>query len=299
MGAFMISTVTALTHCVDKALIVRLFGKFRSRYGQLWTSRARVDEDWEFIIDDWLDELSQFSFDSLRIAVKEALVAYKDYPPTLSQLVDLCLHASGVPDSTKVLRMMIDKDLSHPVVKSVYDKIGSWKLANGTEKEICQKVSQYYDQAIHEFKANPKEQWALLHEYKESKLKELPIPEKIPSNAERKSFKERMDEYYKIANEEKAKLKDKVHPEFDKRKINKGGEQYEEYCSYLLSVPDNQVLSLPPVYAYDRQRLLNAKETANHLRESGYVPPNQRQPFEQSRTSNGRPTKIYKAWSID
>lgn len=295
----MTNTVTYMTRSVDRDLITRLFSQFANKYGKLWTGRLGENGDWEGCAQDWLDELSVFTFEEVRCAKNKAFSIYLDFPPTQGQLVDLCLKESGIPDATEVIRKMVSKDFSHPIVKILYDKIGSWKLANGTEKEITQKVSQSYEPAISEFKSNPKDQWARLREYKEAKLKELPIPDKIPTNAERKSFKERMDEYYKIANAQKEKLKDKVHPDFDKRKTNKGGEQYAEYCSYLLSIPDNQVLSLPPIYAYDRQRLLNAKETQHHLRESGFIPPNQREPFEQPRNSNGRPTKIYKAWSND
>jgi len=293
----MTSTVTYMTHSVDRNLIKRLFSQFANKYGKLWTMRLGDNGDWEGCAEDWLEELSSFTFEQVREAKNKALSMYRDYPPTQGQLVDLCLKESGIPDATKVLNMLVAKDFSHPIVKLVYDKIGSWKLTNGTEKEISQKVSQSYSQAMAVFKSNPKEQWAQLGEYKELQTKALPIPDKIPTNAECKSFKERMDEYYQIMEEGKAKLNGMEIPEFDKKKISKGGEKYDEYCKYLLSVPDHMVLGLPHAYAYDRQRLLNAKDTASHLRQAGYVPSEQRD--AQNRPDKGRPTKIYKAWTND
>ncbi len=133
---------------IDKTFVVKLFGKFRSRYGQLWTSRAIEDSDWTNIIDDWFTELSKFSLSVNRDAMDVVLMVYKDYPPTLPQLLDLCLKASGVPIASDLLRMLVNKDFSHPVVKLVYDKIGSWKLANGTEKELSQRITELYDNAI-------------------------------------------------------------------------------------------------------------------------------------------------------
>ena len=194
--------------------------------------------------------------------------------------------------------MMINKDFSHPIVKIVYDKIGSWKLSNGTEKEIKQKVEEIYPQAIIEFKNNPSECWDALNAHKAQLALEAPIPDKIPSSFERMSFNQRMEEYLKKANEEKAAHGESFIPEFDPKKTNKDGEQYQDYCKYLFSIPDHHALTLPSRYAYDRIRLRTKAETENHLHESGYIPDNLRQHSERRTKSKG-PTKDYKAWMND
>ncbi len=293
------STVTTMTHSVTFSVISKLFNKYLSVYGNGWGNRHKTDAEWKESVQTWLDMLKDFDIQILRKAFASSLLLYKDFPPTLGQLVDLCLKETGVPNEDQIIKCMINRDFNHPMVKMIYDKIGSWALSNGKADEIKAKTKSSYSECLNNFRTNPKTGWEALDSYKSQLALEAPIPDKIPSSFERKSFKQRMDEYYKIAAEEKAKLKDKVHPEFDKQKINKGGEQFDEYCAYLLSVPDNQVLSLPPVYAYDRQRLLNAKETQAHLRESGYVPTTQRQGTEAPRQSTGRPTKVYKAWIND
>ena len=56
------------------------------------------------------------------------------------------------------------------------------------------------------------------------------------------------------------------------------------------------VLNIPPKHAYRRQRLLNRAKTAEHLRESGYVRPEYREPFVDPRKTNGKPNVIYKDW---
>ena len=293
----MMNKVTSMNN-IDKNFVVKLFGRLRGRYGQLWTCRAKVDEDWEFIIDDWFMELSKFSLSAVREAVDEVLILYKDYPPTLPQLLDSCLKASGIPAANDLLGMLVNKDFTHPIVKLVYDKIGSWKLANGTEKEIYQRISEHYDNAVVEFKNNPQTCWQKLESHKAQLLLESPIPEKIPSKAESKAYKDCIEECRRILNSERETLIPLDIPEFDKSKISKGGEQYDEYCKYLLSVPDNRVLSLPPIYAYDRQRLLNANNTARHLREAGYTPTANR-PNVEKRSNAAAPVKIYKAWMND
>ena len=63
---------------IDKTLVVRLFGRFRSRYGQpMDTTRAVQESDWDFIIDDWFMELSKFSLSAVRNATEEIFSIYK------------------------------------------------------------------------------------------------------------------------------------------------------------------------------------------------------------------------------
>lgn len=293
----MTSMETISTRSIDASIIVKLFAKFRSRYGQLWTSRAKVDEDWEFIIEDWLEELLPFDLETVRQAVKEALMQHKEYPPTLGQLVDLCLKATGVPGEDQIINLMVQREFNHPLVKLVYDKIGSWQLKNGKSEEIRAKVKSVYADCLNKFTAEPESQWAQLNIVKEQ-LSLPPVEHpKIPSQEERRGFKERLDEAKKLAEEGRATLKNMNPPEFDEKKIRPEGEQYDDYCKYLLSVPEHLVLGLSPKYAYDRQRLLNMKDTARHLKEVGYIHPKDRIEDEAPRNTGGKPTRMYKNWS--
>jgi len=119
----MTSSVTQLTHKVDNAYIARLFMKFKGRYNTLWTSRANSEEEWEFIIQDWHQELSKFSLENTRTAIEKALSIYTDFPPTLGQIVQLCMKASGVPDSREIVRLMTARDFNHPLVKMLFDNL--------------------------------------------------------------------------------------------------------------------------------------------------------------------------------
>lgn len=292
----MTSTVIPMTHSVDERVIKKLFAKFSTRYGSLWTARLGENGNWKDCEDDWLEELSRFNFTHLRAAVKKCFTIYIDYPPTLGQLIHLCMKESGVPDEGEVIRLMVNRDFNHPMVKMIYDKIGSWALINGKEHEIQSKVKSYYDSCLADFYSDPEPHWSKLTSF--NNQAKLEAPTKIPSQKERKGFKEHMEEFKRLAEEGKAKLKDMTTPDFDPKKIKPEGEQYVDYCKYLLSVPEHLVLGLPPVYAYDRQRLLNRQDTARHLKESGYIPPSERDGFEAPRSANNnKPTRVYKNWA--
>lgn len=301
-------TITPVEHtipCVDLELIGRLFARFKGRYGNLWTSRANNDEEWLFIMEDWLEELSRFSVDQLRAVFKKTLSIYKEFPPTLGQMVDMCLKESGVPSVQEVIRLMVNRDFSHPLVKMVFDKIGSWTLSNGKEEEIQRKAKEYYTSALSQFHIETEQEWLKLADYK-AKPKELPPPDKIPSNEERRGFKERMAEYQAKIDELKLSVQGKPYKEFDENKVSPGHKDfdealYEEFKAYLLGIPDNEAMILPVNYLYQRSRLIGQRDQAEYLKKAGYVPPKDRPMDESPITSDrkGRPTKVYKTWMND
>lgn len=299
--------VTQLTHSVDAALIARLFGRFRGRYGNLWTSRASHDDDWEYIMDDWLEELSKFSLDQVRAAVNKTLTEFKEYPPTLGQLVDLCMKESGVPSQQEVIRLMVARDFSHPLVKMVYDKIGSWTLTNGKTEDIERKVKEHYTPAIAEFHVEPQKAWAQLETFN-AKPKELPAPSKIPSTSESKAFRECMSKCQEMLQSKKIAIEGKTYKQFDANTVKRGHKDFnqaffEEYRDYLLSIPETETMILPPVYVMERNKFLNMRDQSEWLKKQGYVPPREREGFaspkDSDRKTQGRPQPIYKNWAHD
>lgn len=299
----MTNTVIHMTHSVDKPVIGKLFAKFRGRYGNLWTSRARVDEDWEFIMDDWHDELSRFTLDQLRAAVNKALAVYVEYPPTLGQLVDLCMKESGTPGLYDVIRSMIARDFSHPLVKMVYDKIGSWTLKNGKEEEINRKAKEHYTECLAQFQMKPDQAWLALAQYNE-KPKELSPPSKTPTEQERKGLKERMAEFQQKLADEKLNCSGKPYKKFDEKAINPSSldfdkNVYEEFKQYLLSIPENETLALPVHYIYQRMRFIGEKEQPEYLIKAGYNPSAKIYDTEPKVYAKSGPKQIYKAWMGD
>ncbi len=294
-----------MTHCVNQDIINRLFSKFANRYGKIWTTRLGVNGDWSACAEDWLEELSQFEIPVLRQAVLDAFALHKEFPPTLGQLVDLCFKVTGCPDLDQVIKRMVIKQFDHPLVKMVYDKVGSWTISKATEKELHDKAKYAYDQVVTQFRQQPETAWAQLEDYK-AKPKELPQPPKIPKDEEMKAFRECMNKCQEILQSKKIAGGGKTYKEFDANKIKKGHKDFEpavfeEYKSYLMSIPETETMILPPVYLLDRNKFLNRRDQAEWLKKSGFVPLNEREGQDAPKNSNrnGRPTKMYKTWVND
>jgi hypothetical protein len=301
----MTSTVIQLTHSVDMELIARLFARYKGRYGGLWTCRASNDQEWQWAMEDWLEELSKFSLEQVRAAVNKSLSEFTKAPPSLPELVQLCMTEAGVPDSHDVIRMMVARDFSHPIVKMVYDKIGSWTLNNGKSEEIERKVKEHYTAARSEFHVEPQKSWAELEVYN-SKPKELPSPSKIPSKEESKAFRECMNKCQEILQSKKIAGGGKTYKHYDANKVNPRHREFdqtifEEYKTYLMGVPETETMTLPPSYVLARNKFLNMRDQADYLRKAGYIPPNERESFASGKSSYKKsgPKPVYKAWVKD
>lgn len=297
--------VIPLTHCVDMALIARLFARFRGRYGNLWTSRANHDDDWEFIMEDWLQELSKFSFEHVRSAINKTLTEFKEYPPTLGQLVELCMKESGIPNQQDIIRAMVARDFSHPLVKMMYDKVGSWTLTNGKTEEIERKVKEHYASLRAEFHVEPQKAWCLLEEYN-GKPKELPPPPKIPKDNEMKAFRDCISKCKEILKGKKIEIDRNFCKQFEEKKVTSGHKDFEsatfeEYRRHLMSIPETETMKLPPTALLDRNKFLNMRDQKEFLRKLGYVPHEERDGFDSPKGSNrsgaGKPVKVYKNWA--
>jgi hypothetical protein len=292
----MTKTAIHLTRSVNQQVIKKLFEKFSIRYGAIWTSRLGPTGCWKDCEDDWLEELSQFSFAHIKIAVKRALAIHVEFPPTLGQLVQYCLKESGTPDVSDVIKLMVSRKFNHPVVKMVYDKLGSWLLANGTASDVQAKAKAVYADCLANFIIDPELHWSKLNDHRDTLALAPSKHPKIASTLKISGFKERMDEFKMLAEEGAVRLKDMKPIEFDEKRIGKEGDQRADYEKYLLSVPENLVLGLSSKYAYDRQRLLNKNDTARYLRECGYIPIERRNVVDNARSGNNKPTKMYKNW---
>jgi len=289
-----------MTHSVDRDAIKTLFRKFASRYGTLWTSRLGANGDWLECENEWFCELSQFSMDEVRKAVNQCLAINKDYPPTLGQLIELCVLASGIPSVNDINQQIARKEFTHPLTKLIADRIGSWDLKNSSADAIKKRIDGLYTESLVDFRDNPEGLWKRFNDYQQQK--QLPPPEPIKVT-EVKSFKERMFSYQKIADEAKAKLPDQKHPEFPEEKITPTSrhfdkEVFESYRSYLLSVPEEYVLGLPKKYAYDRTRFITKIEAQGLTQESTRYHSSTDDEKMSSRHYNG-PNKANKSWGSD
>lgn len=297
----MTSMVMPSIHCVDGNLVKRLFEKLSFKYGKLWTTRLGDNPDWEGCAKDWLSALKPFTVLQIKAAANKAMVIHPDYPPTQGQIVELCRREAGIPAETEIPRLMSARDFIHPVVKMIFDKIGSWSLSNGRETLIKSQVKEHYAVCLSDFFENPEKQWEILYACNKACTEVLPQPEKMPTPEESKSFSERMTEYKKLA--EANKQAPITHPEFPMEKVQRNSryfdqQVFETYRKYLINLPESQVQTLPVSHIYARTRFLTQIEASERLEKEKSINTYTEENKTSPRAYN-EPTKIYKHWASD
>jgi hypothetical protein len=279
-----------------------LYLRFCAIYGDKFAKSYHDDDFKSLWAAEWSSGLADINTDF----IKDALDYCKKnmaWPPTISEFISICDKLSGIPSTNELIKLMINMQFNHPIVKLVYDKIGSFALKNDKEKDIVTKVNAIYSECLNSYRDNQNQLWAQLEDYN-AKQKELPAPTKIPSTSESAAFRECMNKCQEILKGKKILSGGKTYKHFDENKIKKGHREFDqavfdEYKAYLMSIPETETMILPPFYLMDRNKFLNMRDQSEWLRQQGYVPPNQREGFAKSydKQENGKPTKFYKSWT--
>lgn len=295
----MTNSVISLTHSVDKLLIKKLFTKFSVFYGSIWTNRLKTNstDDWEECCNIWFEELKNFDRVVFINAAKESFLKYKDFPPTLGQLIELCLKFSGVPSQDEIINLLINRDFKHPLVKMVYDRIDTWLLSTGKTDEIKLKINDVYISCLKNFKENPEEAKKQLEVYKSQPV--LPVPSKTLTNEEKSNVREIM----KLATAQPVQTEKKIHPEWPIAKITIGHRNFDskvfnERRQYLINMDEVTARTLPIPDRYDRIRFLREIEGSRGLDLNEQIDRQRVDTKNQSRGYNST-VQVFKDWYKD
>lgn len=144
-----------MTTMVSRDHIEKIFKRFSFVYGTSWKSRVENAEDWDECIGEWLRGLKIFTVEALRKAYVDAVACHTSFPPTLGQLIELCLFHSGIPTKQTIFAMLTSSNLSHPLAKLCYSEIGGYAISRDTEAKLMQKLNVAYQQGVSKIMRDP------------------------------------------------------------------------------------------------------------------------------------------------
>jgi len=279
-----------------------LYLKFVVIYGDKFAKTYHDDNFRLLWANEWCSGLSGID---ASIVYDAAEYCKKKHPwlPSVSEFRSVCEHYSGVPTLEQVIESATRREFKHPVSVIAYERVGSWAMKNDKEHDLKNKFKAAYAEAINQFRENTSNTWLKLEEFNQKNTKELPPPPKTPSTGESKAFRECMNKCQEILQGKKIIGGGKTYKQFDEKKIKKGHREfdqavYNEWREDLLSIPETDIMILPPIYAYERMRFISQKEQPEWLRKQGYSPTPQGQDCEPPRRSGG-PSRVYKNWVGD
>lgn len=158
------------------------------RFKTIWGHKFTKDFDSEIAINAWYEDWAEIFIGQSNDSIKSALQYCKQnltWPPSIAEFISFCEKASGTPDCDEALRLALKHDLSHPLVKAVCDKVGSFALRNDKEEILSKKFKTAYEDCLRDFRKNTVEQKALAAPMEPKKLEhENVVPFTVASNDE-------------------------------------------------------------------------------------------------------------------
>lgn len=272
----------------------RLYLRFSSLWGEKFTRHCPSDEFIEIWWQDWEQGLSGISGNHIKEALDYCRLNL-DWPPSLAEFRRLCEKVSGIPSLQECLTLAIRRDFTHPIIAMAFDKIGSWAMKNDKEEVLRDKFKDAYNQALNEFRKDPNEAILKLEAVKARVALPSP-PEKIPSQQEIISWRERLEKWKEMATADKAKLEEKDHPVWDKKKITRGHRDFDEIMfnerkRYLIELDETTAQTLSQLDWYDRTRYFREVEANDKVKNN--------KPIQYEPINKKTPSRPYNVLNLD
>jgi hypothetical protein len=125
----------------------RLHLRFCIIWGDKHTSRFTNEKFIQMWIEDWSDGIASFELNVLKEAIDHCKLNL-DWPPSLAEFIKICERSLNVPDAEECMRLAIRGDFNNPLVKTIYDKIGSWAVRSEKEIELIKKFKHHHDEEM-------------------------------------------------------------------------------------------------------------------------------------------------------
>jgi hypothetical protein len=272
-----------------------MFKKFSSRYGSHWSARHSLAAEWDYTKKDWLSVLQKFPLSILYDAVKDYFAQSQIYPPTLMQLEHLCWLKSGMPSVERVISSIGSHQFDHPLVRKIYNSIGSWNVGHFKKDELEKAIKEKYGTLSSQYMQNPKC-------FDEEVINDTKQIDYKPTEKERTQFKAN----WKNWREEAARIKQSAkapHPVWDKAKFNPLHAEFDqaifdERKKYLMGLTETEAMTLDSADWYDRTVFFREIEAQKHLAkvrgESGFNRNSEPHRPNQYRSSESK--HVYKDW---
>lgn len=121
---------------------------------QRWAQYINED-NLDIALNEWAEALINIPPE----AIKEAINYCRDnleWPPSIAEFRKYCQKYQGLPTIDEVLKQSIERNFYQPIVKIIFDKIGSWAFSHDSEKELRKKIENEL------FEISNQKQWMLL-----------------------------------------------------------------------------------------------------------------------------------------
>ena len=127
--------------------IRHLYLSFAVIFGDKFTKNYTNDYFVDLWCSNWHEGLAGITPGIVKEAIKHCRMKL-DWPPSLAEFRRHCEQANGMPTPEEVMNAAIRGDFHHPMIKAIYDKIGSWDMRHDKKDVLLKKFNDFYPDVI-------------------------------------------------------------------------------------------------------------------------------------------------------
>lgn len=255
-------------------LTKKLYLRFCTIWGEKFVKPYHTEEFTKVWWDDWSEGMAGIKPENIKDGLTHCKMEL-EWPPSLAEFRKICERSSGMPSLEDAFSSAIRKDFTHPVIHLAWARVGSWAMSHDKEESLRPRFKAAYEQAVGEYRADPERAMLMLE--KATTVQPRLEQAKPLSSGECLSFKERYEQWNKAALAEMERKKDEegvVHPIWDKNLYAIGSRSFDpryfdDRRAYLISVTEDESVTLEHEDKYDRIRYLREDEGTAFLRAIG------------------------------
>jgi hypothetical protein len=124
-----------------------LYLRFSIIFGEKFTKSYHDEEFKDIWYSEWVSGLAGIDVSFIKDALDYCKLNL-EWAPSLAEFRRICEKASGFPDPSEIMKAAIRGDFYHPIIKLIYDKIGSWEMKRATEKDLIKCINAIYEEEI-------------------------------------------------------------------------------------------------------------------------------------------------------
>ena len=142
------------SNMITKKIIRALYERFVTIYGKRFTHDFEGHDNRLIMwIEDWYEGLLGIDPKTFKDAIHFMMTTLK-WPPTLPEFRELCERSDGFPNEREILISGSSRNFHHPLIKIVYDKVGSWEFHNSSADKVSKLISVYYLESLANLRKN-------------------------------------------------------------------------------------------------------------------------------------------------
>lgn len=128
-------------------LAKKLYLRFSVIWGIKLTNQYPTVELIDMWAQDWYEGLVGVDISTMKSSI-EYCRNNLEWPPSIAEFRKICEKSLNIPTPRECLDLAVRRDFTHPIVKTIFDKISTYDMKNGKEVDLLKRFEAHHKEYI-------------------------------------------------------------------------------------------------------------------------------------------------------